>query len=82
MYALLTGMPPFADLEEIEDVQARWLKRKIPRLKNYQNFAEKKLAEAIRRCWAYDPDTRIDMASLVILLRNAVEENRQQDKRH
>jgi hypothetical protein len=40
-----------------------------------RSFAEAKLVEIIPLCWTYDPNQRIDIFQLVIILRKAVQEN-------
>jgi len=78
MYSILTGLPPFYDLKGTRDVkkavQAGEKAFIDPRYRT-RSYAEGKIASAIDLCWKYDPDERIDIGSLVKMLREAVEEN-------
>jgi hypothetical protein len=47
-----------------------------PRYKE-RSFAEAKLIEIMKQCWTYERRNRIDVFTLVDLLRDAVEKNRQ-----
>ena len=40
------------------------------------SFAEARLVDIMQQCWTYNADDRIDIGALVLLLREAVEENR------
>ena len=80
-YALLTGLPPFAKLDD--DIDA--VKNHImdgdtsfidPRFRD-RSFGERVLSELIPLCWKYNPDERIDIFELVSRLREAVEKDRQ-----
>jgi len=78
MYALLTGMYPFYDIGSTQVVKQKVKdgeKGFIDNRYRTRSFAEKKLAEAIDLCWEFDPNKRIDIESLVKLLREAVRVN-------
>jgi hypothetical protein len=49
-------------------IDERWL---------HHSFAEARLVEIMQQCWTYEAENRIDIGTLVQLLRNAVQENRQ-----
>ena len=46
-----------------------------PRYRN-RSYAEGRLVDIMEQCWKYDPDKRIDIFSVVKLLREAVAENK------
>jgi serine/threonine protein kinase len=76
MYSMLTGLLPFYDVESGSEVRRRVRKGKTPyidpRYKN-RSRAERKMVEAIERCWEYDPDERIDIFGVVKILREGVD---------
>jgi GNAT superfamily N-acetyltransferase len=74
MFALLTGLSPFYEesrRSEVERRVAKGVKAFVdPRWRN-RTFAERTLCELIDRCWERDLDKRVDVFTLVRLLRNA-----------
>jgi serine/threonine protein kinase len=78
MYALLTGLRPFYDANDIETVQQKVIDGETPLIDpryRGRSYAEGKLVEIIERCWEYYPDKRIDMFRVADFLREAVAEN-------
>jgi serine/threonine protein kinase len=76
-YTLLTGLFPFYRTESYSAVKSKaqagekpWID---PRWLN-RTLAERRLAEIIPLCWAFNPDDRIDIGTLVHLLRDAWQE--------
>jgi serine/threonine protein kinase len=77
-YGLLTGLAPFYELKHSEDVKQHLKKKEKsfidPRYRE-RSYVERKLAEIIELCWEYEPDKRIDIHTLVKLLRDVSAEN-------
>jgi hypothetical protein len=73
---------PFYEECNYEIIQKRIIQRETayidPRWRNH-SFAEGLLVDIIEKCWEYEPDDRIDIGELVLLLRQAVAENEKQD---
>ena len=83
MYAVLTGLHPFHDEEETEDIQKRWIDGEMPPIDpryKTNSYAEGKLAELIPMCWEYKPERRIDIFAVVQFLREAVAETEQRQR--
>lgn len=76
-FAMLTGLSPFPHVPNHDGVKKRLMRNEtatIDPIWHEQSFAERKLAEIIPLCWKIDPDERIDISSLVKLLREAADE--------
>ena len=78
LYSLLTGLYPFPRAKKSDEVRALLKKGYStfidPRWHN-SSFAEGKLAEVIAQCHVHDPNKRMDIFTLVQLLREATEVN-------
>jgi serine/threonine protein kinase len=77
-YSMMTGMYPFYHECSSKAVQKRVKKKETPFIDprwRKHSFAEAALVKVIRQCWAYRPADRIDIGSMVLQLREAVEEN-------
>ena len=78
LYTLLTGLSPFYFIYDTPKIRKKIVNREIgfidPRYQN-RSFAEGKLVSAIKLCWAYEPDKRIDIFQLAQILRTANTEN-------
>jgi hypothetical protein len=63
---------------DYEIIQRRIIGRETPyidpRWRNH-SFAEGLLVDIMEKCWEYNPDDRIEIGQLVLLLRQAVAEN-------
>jgi serine/threonine protein kinase len=78
-YSMMTGMFPFYHECSSKAVQKRVKRKETPIIDprwRKHSFAEAALVKVIRQGWAYYPDDRIDISSMVLQLREAVEENR------
>jgi hypothetical protein len=69
---------PFYEECNYEIIQQRIIHRETayidPRWRNH-SVAEGLLVDVMEKCWVYDPDERIEIGELVLLLRQAVVEN-------
>jgi hypothetical protein len=77
---LLTGLFVFYEECDEANVQHRVAAVEWPYIDErwfYHSFAEARLVEIMQQCWTYDAKERIDIGTLVQLLRTAVQENRQ-----
>jgi hypothetical protein len=88
-YSLLTGLFVYYDECDEANLQRRVAEGERPYIDERwlnHSFAEGRLVEIMQQCWTYEAEDRIDIGTLVQLLRNAVQENRQylaqQDKNH
>jgi serine/threonine protein kinase len=82
IYALLTGMEPFADgsMKSVKEKVKRGQKPHIHELYRTRSYAEQQLAEVVDLCFTHDPDERAEIFEIQRLLRHAVEENERQFK--
>ena len=75
MYAMLTGLLPFYDVEDSKTVKTRIKQCQTsyidPRYRN-RSLAESKLVEAIEQCWECDPKKRIAIEDVVGILRGGL----------
>mmetsp|Transcript_2823 Transcript_2823/g.5888 ORF Transcript_2823/g.5888 Transcript_2823/m.5888 type:complete len:687 (-) Transcript_2823:20-2080(-) len=78
IYALLTGLWNFYDVDDDGEVHTMLIDQKLayvdPRFKK-RSYAEKKLVELMEKCWIYNPDDRISIFEAVEFLRNVLKEN-------
>lgn len=78
IYALLTGLWNFYDVDDDGEVHTMLIDQKLayvdPRFRK-RSFAEKKLVELMEKCWIYDPNDRISIFETVEFLRNVIKEN-------
>lgn len=78
IYALLTGLWDFYDVNDDGKVQKVLIEGSLPyvdpRYKE-RSFAERKLVELMEQCWKYDPAERINIFDAVAFLRKAMKEN-------
>lgn len=75
---MMTGMFPFYHECTSKAVQKRVKNKETPFIDprwRKRSFAEAALVKVIRQCWAYYPADRIDISSMILQLREAVEEN-------
>lgn len=81
MYALLTGLWPFYDVESTQVAQERvksGIKPYIdPRYQKEKSLAEAKLAEIIDRCYSHKPEDRPSIFDIVEFLRDALKQIRE-----
>lgn len=78
IYALLTGLWPFHELKDNEEVQKRIIDGQLPSVDSRfeeGSYAEQKLLQVLQKCWIYDPADRTDIFKVVALLKEAVETN-------
>uniref|UniRef100_A0A7S4IJ44 Protein kinase domain-containing protein n=2 Tax=Odontella aurita TaxID=265563 RepID=A0A7S4IJ44_9STRA len=76
-YGILTGLHPFYFTRQ-EEAERRLIKGGRPFIDERwrkHSFAERKLIEAIERCWIHDPEERADVFWVVKFLKEAVGEN-------
>lgn len=76
-YALLTGTGPFPDRSVLE-VQRLVMDKQLPEVDpriTDRSFEEGILYKIMEKCLVYDPSERIDISTLVLLLRGAWEES-------
>jgi hypothetical protein len=73
---------PFYEECNYDAIQQRIIQRETayidPRWRNH-SFAEGLLVDIMEKCWEYDPNDRIEIGQLVLLLRQAVAENEQHE---
>jgi hypothetical protein len=82
-YSMMTGMFPFYHECTSKAVQKRVKKKETPFIDprwRKHSFAEAALVKVMQQGWAYHADDRIDISSMVLQLREAVEENRRRRK--
>lgn len=74
LYALLTGLWNFYDNDNDDEVQklvvAGERARVDPRWKTERSSIESKLVEVMEQCWEQDPTKRIDIFTVIELLRD------------
>ena len=79
MYALLTGLWPFYDVNDDTEVQNKIKRGELPFIdERYRtgSYGERKLVEIMERCWVYDSSLRADIFEVVTSLVNVVELNK------
>ena len=64
-------IPDAVKAGNVSKIDPRWFNRSI---------GERRLAELIPECWKYDPAERIDVSTMVLRLRAAIEEQRKSSK--
>lgn len=81
-YGILTGLFPFyfSSHDEAEKRLVKGDRAYIDERWRTHSFAEKKLIDAIEKCWIHDPDERTDIFWVVRFLRDALDEHRDQQK--
>lgn len=78
MYALLTGLYPFYEFDgdDEEEVQKKIKNGEKPfvdpRYKT-RSYAEGKFVEVMEACWAFNPDDRPDLQSVITQLKAAAD---------
>jgi len=78
VYGMLTGLEPFYTLDDDSVVQKRMKRGETPFIdERYRkrSYAERKLAELLDGCWAFNPDGRISIFEAREFLMEAVKEN-------
>jgi len=76
LYGLLTGLWVYYENEDDTVVQKAVVagsRAFIDERYRTRSFAERKLVEAIEKCWEYDPDKRINIFALIKFLRGALD---------
>ena len=69
---------PFYDVEDAEQVKRKVRRGQIPYIDpkwKKRNLAERKIVEAIEKCWEYDPDKRLSAYEILEILREGVEKS-------
>lgn len=78
IYAMLTGLWGFYDLEDDQMTQEELLDGKLPyvdpRWKD-RSYIERRLVELMEKCWIFNPDERVDIFYAVEFLRETVKES-------
>lgn len=78
MYAMLTGLWGFYDIEDDEETQEVLIDGKLPYIDprwKERSYIERRLVELMEKCWIYNPDDRIDIFYAVEFLRETVREH-------
>ncbi|GAX29629.1 hypothetical protein FisN_3Lh121 [Fistulifera solaris] len=74
LYAMLTGLNPFYEIESGKAVKQKIKEGKIPPIDpryRKRSFGEQKLVEAIEHCWVADRNKRSNIYDVVKILREA-----------
>lgn len=83
IYALLTGLWMFYDMDDDEGAVQKRIDGEMPYIdERYRtrSFPEAKLVEIMERCWVYDPKERADIFEVVDFLKHAIQENQQRKR--
>lgn len=74
MYAMLTGLLPFYEIKSDQIVKQKIKEGKVPSIDprfRERSLGERKLVEAIEKCWVVDKNQRGDIYDVVQILREA-----------
>lgn len=77
MYAMLTGLLPFYDIDSSKTVKKQIKEGKAPQIDpryRKRSFGEQKLVEAIEKCWVADKKLRSDIYGVLEILREAAKD--------
>jgi serine/threonine protein kinase len=83
IYALLTGLWIFYDNENDQEVQKMVIDGKRAYIHpqwNLRSYIEGELVEVMKKCWEHDPKKRIDIFTVVRLLREILNKSKEQNK--
>lgn len=78
IYAMLTGLWGFYDIEDDEATQDELIDGKLPYIDprwKERSYIERRLVELMEKCWVYDPDERVDIFYAVDFLKDTVREH-------
>jgi len=78
IYAMLTGLWNFYDIEDDDVMHEELIDGKLPYVDprwKERSYIERRLVELTEKCWIYDPDERVDIFYAVEFLRETVREN-------
>lgn len=81
MYAVLTGVNPFYDVEHSSEVQRKVRHGETPFIDprwRMRSYAEGQIVSIMELCWKFNPDERVDIYEIVKRLRHALEFETQQ----
>lgn len=73
-----SGLWGFYDIDDDESTQEALIDGKLPYIDprwKQRSYVERRLVELMEKCWAYNPDDRVDIFYAVEFLRETISEN-------